>query len=39
MVKIRGEQMSMIFQQPTSRLNPVFQIGAQVAEVLESTTG
>ena len=35
MVKIRGEQMSMIFQQPTSCLNPVFQIGAQVAEVLE----
>ena len=34
-MKIRGEQMSMIFQQPTSCLNPVFQIGAQVAEVLE----
>jgi len=34
MVKIRGEQMSMIFQQPTSCLNPVFQIGAQWAEVL-----
>ena len=39
MVKIRGEQMSMIFQQPTSCLNPVFQIGAQVAEVLEIHQG
>lgn len=35
MVKMRGNQMSMIFQQPTSCLNPVFQIGTQVAEVLE----
>ncbi len=35
MVKIRGSDISMIFQQPTSCLNPVFQIGAQVAEVLE----
>jgi len=34
MVKMRGNQISMIFQQPTSCLNPVFQIGAQVAEVL-----
>ena len=35
MVKIRGRDISMIFQQPTSCLNPVFQIGAQVAEVLQ----
>jgi len=35
MVKIRGSDISMIFQQPTSCLNPVYQIGAQVAEVLE----
>ena len=35
MVKIRGSDISMIFQQPTSCLNPVFQIGAQVAEVLQ----
>lgn len=35
MVKIRGRDISMIFQQPTSCLNPVFQVGAQVAEVLE----
>lgn len=39
MVKIRGNEMSMIFQQPTSCLNPVFQIGAQVAEVLEIHQG
>ena len=35
MVKIRGEQVSMIFQQPTSCLNPVFQVGDQVAEVFQ----
>jgi peptide/nickel transport system ATP-binding protein len=39
MVKIRGNQMSMIFQQPTSCLNPVFQIGDQVAEVLQIHQG
>lgn len=35
MVKMRGNRMSMIFQQPQSSLNPVFQVGAQVSEVLE----
>ncbi len=39
MVKIRGNELSMIFQQPTSCLNPVFQIGAQVAEVMEIHQG
>ncbi len=39
MVKIRGNEISMIFQQPTSCLNPVFQIGAQVAEVMEIHQG
>lgn len=39
MVEARGNQLSMIFQQPTSCLNPVFQIGAQVAEVLEIHQG
>ncbi len=33
-VKLRGNEISMIFQQPTSCLNPVFRIGDQVAEVL-----
>ncbi len=32
---IRGERISMIFQQPTSALNPVWQVGRQIAEVLE----
>ncbi len=34
MVKVRGNKMSMIFQQPTSCLNPVFRVGDQIAEVL-----
>lgn len=33
--KMRGEQMSMIFQQPTSALNPVYRAGAQIKEVFE----
>lgn len=33
MVKIRGRDISMIFQQPQSSLNPVFQVGAQIEEV------
>lgn len=35
MVKIRGNAISMIFQQPQSSLNPVHTTGAQVAEVYE----
>jgi oligopeptide/dipeptide ABC transporter ATP-binding protein len=35
MVHMRGNRMSMIFQQPQSSLNPVFKIGKQVAEVLQ----
>jgi peptide/nickel transport system ATP-binding protein len=35
MRRIRGDRISMIFQQPTSSLNPVWDIGRQVAEVLE----
>jgi oligopeptide/dipeptide ABC transporter ATP-binding protein len=35
MVHMRGNRMSMIFQQPQSSLNPVFKIGDQVAEVLQ----
>ena len=34
MIHIRGQRISMIFQQPTSCLNPVFDTGYQLAEVL-----
>ncbi len=35
MVDLRGMKISMIFQQPRSSLNPVFTVGAQVAEVFQ----
>jgi peptide/nickel transport system ATP-binding protein len=34
MCKVRGNRVSMIFQQPTSCLNPVFKVGDQISEVL-----
>src|SRR5947209_541474 len=34
MSKIRGREMSMIFQEPMSSLNPVLSIGYQIAEIL-----
>ncbi len=34
MIGIRGNRISMIFQQPQSSLNPVFRIGDQISEVL-----
>ncbi len=34
MMDIRGNRISMIFQQPQSSLNPVFRIGDQLSEVL-----
>ncbi len=36
---MRGDRMSMIFQQPTSCLNPVFRVGDQIAEVLQIHRG
>src|SRR5688500_8208855 len=33
---IRGNRISMIFQQPTSALNPVLDVGFQIGEVLET---
>ena len=33
--QLRGDQISMIFQQPQSSLNPVFRVGAQISEVFE----
>jgi oligopeptide/dipeptide ABC transporter ATP-binding protein len=34
MMKVRGNRISMIFQQPQSSLNPVFRAGDQISEVL-----
>lgn len=34
MIKVRGNRISMIFQQPQTALNPVFKVGDQLAEVL-----
>ena len=33
MTRMRGDRISMIFQQPQSSLNPVFNVGSQIAEV------
>ena len=35
MQELRGDRISMIFQQPTSSLNPVYDVGMQLGEVLE----
>ena len=34
MMQVRGNRISMIFQQPQTALNPVFKVGDQIAEVL-----
>lgn len=34
MMKVRGNDISMIFQEPMTSLNPVFKIGKQIAETL-----
>lgn len=35
MYNIRGNKISMIFQEPMTSLNPVFKIGTQIEEVIE----
>ena len=35
MEKIRGNDISMIFQEPMTSLNPVFTVGEQIAEVIQ----
>uniref|UniRef100_UPI0039047604 ABC transporter ATP-binding protein n=1 Tax=Gudongella sp. SC589 TaxID=3385990 RepID=UPI0039047604 len=35
MQKLRGNQISMIFQEPMTSLNPVFKVGMQIDEVIE----
>ena len=32
---IRGDEVAMIFQEPMTALNPLFTVGAQIAEVLQ----
>ncbi len=39
MERIRGKEISMIFQDPTSCLNPVFTVGNQIVETLRSKLG
>jgi oligopeptide/dipeptide ABC transporter ATP-binding protein len=39
MADIRGKDISMIFQQPLSSLNPVFTVGTQIAEVFQIHEG
>ena len=36
--KVRGKEISMIFQEPMTSLNPVFTIGRQVTEVILATS-
>ncbi len=39
MRRLRGKEISMIFQEPMTALNPVFTIGYQVGEVLKTHLG
>lgn len=39
MEKIRGDEVAMVFQDPTTSLNPAFTVGDQIAEVLRVKQG
>lgn len=36
--KLRGNEMSLVFQEPTSHLNPAYTVGDQITDVLEAHT-
>lgn len=39
MLQVRGRRVGIIFQEPSTSLNPVMRIGAQLREVIERHTG
>lgn len=39
MLSIRGREVSMIFQEPMTSLNPVYTVGFQIAEILQEHFG
>jgi peptide/nickel transport system permease protein len=39
MEKVRGKEVAMVFQDPTTSLNPAFTVGSQIAEVLRTKKG
>ncbi|MEX0957019.1 MAG: dipeptide/oligopeptide/nickel ABC transporter permease/ATP-binding protein [Rhizobiaceae bacterium] len=39
MEKVRGEEVAMVFQDPTTSLNPAFTVGSQITEVLRTKQG
>ena len=38
MSKVRGREISMVFQEPMTSLNPVFKVGDQISEVIRTHT-
>lgn len=38
MRKVRGSEISMVFQEPMTSLNPVFTVGTQISEVIRTHT-
>ncbi|MEO3386717.1 dipeptide/oligopeptide/nickel ABC transporter permease/ATP-binding protein [Mesorhizobium sp. CAU 1741] len=39
MEQVRGNEVAMVFQDPTTSLNPAFTVGSQIAEVLRTKQG
>ncbi|MBZ9624895.1 ABC transporter ATP-binding protein [Clostridium sp. FP2] len=39
MCKIRGNELSMIYQEPMTALNPVFTVGQQIGEIIKTHEG